>query len=427
MRKSSSVMASCGLMLATLVAAMPARAAAPAAPDCEVAAPAAGLNAAPAADGTPAYRQWLDTEPGRRANLAIQQAADAAFAVGEGKERTAARVRRGLIGSAIDHNTQTVTLVVTPEQRDRAATLTGSLTSALASAQAVGVKTAVKVGCFSGERLAAADDLLFARAWHPDAAQAVYSYALRAADSRYHVSFDPRFPAAAQALQEALGEVAVVTLQDAARTGRLNDGEPHFGGAGVRAGSGATNTCSTGFVVRRNSDGLRGGTTAAHCFSNGQKIYSSTQYWGTASGEVNYPAYDLALVASSAETYDNVVHSDPCCPVQRNITAKRNSAPGDSICLSGMATKATCGVVVLSNEGVLCDAAGCTYALMEGARNGDVIVKAGDSGGPVYVRSGTSNATAVAMIIGCHSGCAAVLAERLPVIESHLGVTVLTS
>ncbi|GAA1603572.1 hypothetical protein ACFQY4_09185 [Catellatospora bangladeshensis] len=426
MRKSLLAVAGCGLMLATLVTSLPAQAAPPTA-DCRVAGPAPALRAARAADGTPAYLQWLDTAPVRQANFAVQRAAQAALGVPDGKQRVSDTLRLGLIGSAIDHNTRTVTVVLTPEAGERAEEV-GTRIAAMPSARDTAVApTEVKVGCFSADRLIAADELLFARAWHPDAAAATFSYYLDAADSRYRVSFDPGYPEAAQALRDALGDVADVTLDGAGRTGRLNDGEPHFGGAGLRAGSGATNTCTSGFIARR-SDGRIGGTTAGHCFSNGQSIYSSTQYWGAASGKTNYPAYDIMFVSSSAETYDNKIHSDPCCPTERFVTAKRNPVIGDSVCLSGMVTKATCGISVNSLQGVLCAADGCTYGLMQGNRGGDVIVKNGDSGGPVYIRTGTSNATAVAMIIGCSSGsCTSVLAEHLSSIESYLGVSVLTS
>ncbi|BCJ77841.1 hypothetical protein CS0771_73850 [Catellatospora sp. IY07-71] len=426
MRKSLLAVAGCGLMLATLVTSLPAQAAPPIA-DCRVAAPEPALRAARTADGAPAYLQWLDSAPAQQANLAVQQAAQAAFGIPDGKQRVADTLRRGLVGSAIDHNTRTVTLVVTPEASGRAKELGARIAAAPVARDAAVAATEVKVGCFSADRLIAADELLFARAWHPDAAAATFSYYLDAADSRYRVSFDPAYPEAAQALRDTLGDVAEVTLDGAARTGRLNDGEPHFGGAGLRAGSGATNTCTSGFIARR-SDGRIGGTTAAHCFSNGQSIYSSTQYWGAASGETNYPAYDIMFVSSSAETYDNKIHTDPCCPTERFVTAKRNPVIGDSVCLSGMVTKATCGISVNSLQGVLCAADGCTYGLMQGNRGGDVIVKNGDSGGPVYIRTGTSNATAVAMIIGCSSSsCTSVLAEHLTSIESYLGVSVLTS
>ncbi|GAA2391687.1 hypothetical protein Cme02nite_13160 [Catellatospora methionotrophica] len=433
MRKTSSIVAGCGLMLATLVTSLPAQAVPALTVDCQVAAPATGLTAGLTADRAPAYGQWLDTEPARQANRAVQTAARQALGVTGAKERIADQVRRGYIGTAIDHNTQTVTIVVTPEQRTRAAGLDSSLAGASRAADgALAMKTAVKVGCFSAERLAAADELLSGRAWHPDAARASFSYSLRAADSRFQVTFDPRFPAAAQALRDQLGEVAEVMLDTAPRTGRLNDGEAHFGGAGVRVNSGATNTCTTGFVARRKSVTgdtavYTGGISAAHCFGNGQKIYSSTQYWGTASRESDYPSYDMLFVGAATETYDNVIHTDPCCPTQRNITAKRDPLIGDVVCLSGMTTKATCGVTVISLNAMICDAEGCTGGLMEGGRGGDIIVRTGDSGGPVYIRSGTSNAIALGMIIGCTSGCRGVVAEQLTNIESHLNATILTS
>ena len=138
------------------------------------------------------------------------------------------------------------------------------------------------VGCHSGADLAAGADLLTRRAWHPEAAEATFGFGIDAADSRLHVSFAPQDKAAAEAAGKALGDLAVVTLDGAARLGRLDDGTPHFGGAGVRVGSGSLNSniCTTAFAVRRNSDGQRGGPSAGHCFTNNQSIWSSTKFWG---------------------------------------------------------------------------------------------------------------------------------------------------
>ena len=42
------------------------------------------------------------------------------------------------------------------------------------------------------------------------------------------------------------------TVGEAARSGRLDDGEAHYGGAGVRAGSGGINTNSRNIPSKRN-------------------------------------------------------------------------------------------------------------------------------------------------------------------------------
>ncbi|RIV40066.1 hypothetical protein D2L64_07045 [Micromonospora radicis] len=420
-------------MVAVVLAGAGSVPAAGAAADCTVDRPdPRRLGAALTADGGPAYAQWLERADVRAGNLAVQLAGHSAFGVDDGKQPISTLVRRGYIGSAVDHETRTVVLVVTPEYRGRAGELARRVQAVAPvsrSAVDVGLRAAVRVGCHSGERLAAADELLTARSWHPDAAKASFGYHLDPNDSRLYVSFDPRYPAAAEAARQALGDVAVVTLAESARTGRLDDGRPHYGGAGVRVGSGTINSniCTTAFTVRRNSDGRRGGVSAGHCFGNGQRIFSSTHFWGDSWGRSDYPAFDLIGVASAGETYANVIHVDPCCPSTRTVTAKRSPVVGDGICLSGMVTRAICGLTVTNLTGQLCDPAGCTPGLMTARRNNDVVVRGGDSGGPVYIRTGTANATAVGSIVGTTDSGRNVVAERMHVIENHLGVTILTS
>jgi hypothetical protein len=434
LRRTSLAAASTAVLLLAILASSPPAYAAPSpSPDrsCAVAPPdTARLGTALTPDGGPAYARWLEVDANRRANLAIQQATHATFGITDDKVSVVDIVRRGIIGSTADHNTQTVVVVVTPEYRAQAGTLEGQLIDARASVSLASLKVMVKVGCYSAERLAAAGDLLRGRSWHPDAVQASFGYWLDAADSRFHISFDPRYPEAAAALREQLGGVAVVTLDGGDRTGRLDDGRPHYGGAGVGVGTN-NNDCTTGFVVRRNSDGLRGGVSAGHCFNNGQGIYSSTKYWGNAWGEYGYPTWDMIGVAAASETYQNRIHVDPCCPTTRWVTAKRNPVDNDVVCLSGMVTRAICGIRVIDDNGEACHVEGCTPGVMVGERNGDVIIRGGDSGGPVYIRSGSQNAIVLGVIICCQNiftgTGTTVYAEKVGTVEAHLGVTVVTS
>jgi hypothetical protein len=292
----------------------------------------------------------------------------------------------------------------------------------------------VQAGCFSSAQLIEADRVLAARAWHPDAPKVAYSAWLDPADSKFHVTIDAGYPAAADALAKILGDRAVVELGTVGRTGRLNDGEPHYGGAGIRKGyssNTASNTCTSGFMIRRSANGKLGMTTAAHCFSNDDAIYSSTQYYGSAWDKSSFPTYDIMSVISTVTTYDNVIHVEPCSPCTRRVVGKGPVYPGDLVCLSGMVTTAICSVAIESSTASICDGYGCTYGLLQGYRNGDTIVRAGDSGGPVYSRSGSSNAIALGSIVGAASSSRTatgtrVLAETVASIEA-LGLIVVTS
>ncbi|MBV1852483.1 S1 family peptidase [Catellatospora tritici] len=426
MRKTLLAASTCGLLLATLLGDA-AHAVEVAAPACTVDSRPVTLDSSLAATELPRYEAWLADTKAIDLNHRVQADRDAALGLTPAST-LAEQLSAGLIGTVMDHATQTIVTVVTPDYRD-ASGLQERLDTAGATARVVGVKTRTMVGCHSAAELVEAERVLHARAWHADAAKAVFSFGLDPRDSRFHVGFDPRFPQAAQALRDALGGRVVVDFGDVRRDGRLDDGEPHFGGAGIRAGVGtaSNNTCTAGFIVKRNSDGRKGGVTAGHCFANGQSIYSGPNYWGASTGEFGYPDYDMIAVLSSTETYDNVIHSDPCCPVKRNIIGRYNPLVGDLFCQSGMKTKATCNIEVLSLLDQLCDADGCTTGLMSGWRNNEVLSQAGDSGAPVYYRSGTANAYAIGMHIGSRAGGTQVLSHRIATIEAHLGVTLLTS
>jgi hypothetical protein len=347
-------------------------------------------------------------------NRAVHDEVEAIFGVGAVKERIADQLRRGLIGVVSDPATGNSTVVATPEFR-----APRGLTAAKLIA-----------GCHSGASLIAADDVLFSRAWHPQAAQASFSFSLHATDSRFHISFDPSYHEAAAALQAALGDRAVVTVAETVRTGRLNDGKPHFGGAGVRNGYNSSlysNTCTTGFTVRRNADNQRGAFSAGHCFANGNQIYSSSHYHGEAWGEYNFPQYDMIGTRSWSETYDNVIHTDSCCPVKRDVIGRDPAVVGDLVCFSGMTTRALCSIQVTSINGYFCDQYGCTGGLIEAIRGGGVIVRPGDSGAPIYTRYGSYAALATGMVIAAAGGGTIAYGEHIGVIESYFNVSVLTS
>lgn len=391
------------------------------------------------ADGIYPYQNWLVSESGQAVSRTLTQAQSSVMGIAD-KAGTADKLKSGLIGYTADYTNHTMVAVVTPEYANAAgldaALTTARDTVALTQPDAPGVR--VQAGCFSAAQLIDADSLLRQRAWHPEAAKASFAYSLRAEDSRFHVTFDDRYPAAARALIGVLGDRVAVELGPVGRTGRLNDGEPHYGGSGIRKGYNASlssNQCTSGFTVKRKSDGRRGVTTAGHCFSNGDAIYSSTEFTGTLWGEGTvdnpYPAYDAAGVLSSNETYANIIHVEPCSPCIRTVIGKSSVGGGSTICLSGMVTTAICSVLVTSTAGTICDSGGCTPNLIEGWRNGDIVVRGGDSGGPAYIRSGTSNATAVGTIVGGASGrsgsSAYVYIEPIGAVEEALQVTLATS
>lgn len=327
------------------------------------------------------------------------------------KEKVSDQVRRGLIGTVADPVTRTVTVVTTPELKP-----------------ALDIGANVITGCHSAQELIDAENVLTGRWWHPDAARAAFSYSLQASDSRYHINFDDRYPQAAAALSEKLGDRAVVTLGAMGRTGRLDDGRPHFGGAGLREGPGPSysNTCTAGFSVRRNADGQYGSVTAGHCFGESTYVYSGPKYYGFTWGRWGFPGFDVLGIRSSSETYDNVIHVDPCCPSTRTVVGRFTAQVGDIVCFSGMVTRALCSIRITSTNGVFCDWYGCTYGLVEAIRSNTVFMQPGDSGAPIYVRGSNNTASIGGMAIASAAGGTIAYGESLATIESYLNVTLVT-
>lgn len=343
------------------------------------------------------------------------------FGVSGKLDRTAA-LERGLIGTAIDYSTQSLVVVVDEAKVD--------LTAAgrKMAAAVPGVTHRLQAGCASAAKLVAAEKVLYNRSWHPDAAKAAFSYHLDPADSTYHVTLDPSDGALADALKRQLGELVTVESGAVKRLDRLNDTATHWGGAGI--GLGGDPTCTSAFSVVR-SNGVRASLTAAHCFFgwSSYSSYSGSSYYGTVGPIPNYPLYDMVLLTGS--TYTNGLWVDPCCPSLRRVTSSWDVGVGSVICTSGMSMRALCGHTVRNTNATVCQPAGCTPGtIMFNRKPGYCCsVLPGDSGGPLYTRSGTENAAVHGMIIAgdCgSSGCANGYAEKLVSITGFLSVSVLT-
>ena len=105
------------------------------------------------------------------------------------------------------------------------------------------------------------------------------------------------------------------------------------------------------------------------------------------------------LIGHDTHQYSRVIHVDPCCPSTRTVTAKGPTSVGESICKSGMVTKAKCSITVdvISWTGYI--EGHFYYDLVIGSRAAQISLP-GDSGAPVYKTSGSSGAK----ILGHHIG-----------------------
>jgi hypothetical protein len=141
----------------------------------------------------------------------------------------------------------------------------------------------------------------------------------------------------------------------------------------------------------------------------------------------------MVRIGNGGQTWDNKIHVDPCCPTVRTVVASGNPGVGDFICNSGMTTRAICGLEVHAIDQTKCFSdGGCRIHLIRADRTGDIVVRGGDSGGPMYNRFGDTQAAARGMIIGgsgcdANKNCTTVYGHRISAVTSHLSVSVATS
>lgn len=222
-------------------------------------------------------------------------------------------------------------------------------------------------------------------------------------------------------LEAEFGSLVQVKLGQAGTRSRLSDGQPHFGAAGI--GSNNANFCTAGFVVERN--GTLGAVTAGHCYpSNGTAITSGTRAYGVSAGLAAVPAFDMTRIDPAGQQFTNTIHTDPGAPISRRQIGKADPVFLDLVCVSGMVTGARCGIEVLDNFCTIFNPGmGITTGLTRGVRVGVTIGQQGDSGAPVYKRSGDTGA----IIIGMETGGAVddeICFHPVSTIEAQLGVQV---
>jgi hypothetical protein len=372
------------------------------------------------------YQAWIANDSSQATLDRVQSLLKSYFGLKEESGDLDA-LRAGLIGIALDHAAQTVNVVVDPALID-VADLSSRATAAL---DRPAFKVSVIAGCSSARDLAEARPFLDGLG--TKFARHLWGYYLDAHDSTYHVTISPQDKGAAAVLTRRLGDRVTIEFETSTLLDRLNDGEPHWGGAGIRPGSYSYNICTSAFTVRLPS-GNRGSVTAGHCFAddgaiNGRNVFSGNQdYGGQTAGAYDYPNYDMVRIENGSQTWDNKIHVDPCCPSVRTVVASGNPDVGDFICNSGMTTRAICGLEVMAIDQTF----GGRVHLIRATRGGDIIARGGDSGGPMYNRFGDTNAAARGMIVlgsGCDAQkrCTTVYGHRISAVVNHLSVTVSTS
>ncbi len=234
----------------------------------------------------------------------------------------------------------------------------------------------------------------------------------------------------AAAMRDRFGEAVVVVDGVPSRLSgpRAGDLPAHWAGSQIwNATTGAA--CTSGFTTY-NVFGVRGSLTAAHCGTLGHRWWSSwvttpPYDFGSGWGNGAFPTQDFQWIYAAGISYTNVIHTDPLTPASRSVTAAADPVLGAMVCVSGAATGATCTANVVSTNATNCDVWGCTPNLAYAAASPwSPVAAAGDSGGPVYTNSGSSNATARGTIVAGVFGND-VFIQKVSTIQGA-GLTVLT-
>lgn len=187
---------------------------------------------------------------------------------------------------------------------------------------------------------------------------------------------------------------------------RFNDYAPWYGGDRIRSSAGG---CSTGFAATYNAAPAM--LTAAHCggvgtaFYNGPRTDGSFSYMG--SSVYSNSGTDVnAIQVSSASNYINV--GSALSPTQLFIGSWASPVVGQYLCQSGSYTGEVCGLLVVDTAQYVCQSwflwwctswQGPLADVINSAGSGSYAAGHGDSGGPVYLRTGFSG-IAVGLVHG---------------------------
>ena len=216
------------------------------------------------------------------------------------------------------------------------------------------------------------------RKWESDAGK--YSYGFQYDAQRDVVAVQTNAPAATMApLLAKYPSLVQPTYGRGGRDTRQSDPAPHRGGASITNGS---SVCTSSFTIVSTARYM---VTAGHCFSLGQRVYSTggEQLWGSVRNRPGFPYYDFEAVGGG--TYGSVIYVGNATGTTVLVAGAADPAVGAAYCRSGQTTYEACSLVVTGLHAEFCDEAGCTPELIsyEGPQS-----RGGDSGGPLYQYSG---------------------------------------
>jgi len=187
---------------------------------------------------------------------------------------------------------------------------------------------------------------------------------------------------------------------------RFNDFAPWYGGDRISSSAGG---CTTGFAA--NYNGAPAMLTAAHCGGVGTAFYNGPRTNGTFSymGSSVYSDSSTDIGAISVSSYSLYINVGPA----ENsgllyVGAWASPVVGQYLCQSGSYTGEVCGLYVVDTGQQVCVSwflwwctgwQGPLADVINSAGSGSYAAGHGDSGGPVYLRNGSSG-TAMGLVHG---------------------------
>ncbi len=202
---------------------------------------------------------------------------------------------------------------------------------------------------------------------------------------------------------------------------RRDDIPSFWGGAAITSGG----TCTAGFTVRKPS-GERFMTTAAHCFAVGATVrtptgrtFGTVRQRGTLNSIFFWNNRDVEIIGGQSyapRVYTGGVFSTS----SKAVVGAGNPVAGfTGYCTSGQTTGEQCSQTVQSTSAIVCTQTGCKWPVIQYAGGPS---QPGDSGGPMYLPSGSSQVFARGSVIAGNGTTS--FAEPWSRMSSAMGVSI---
>ncbi|MCJ1677555.1 S1 family peptidase [Streptomyces sp. APSN-46.1] len=169
------------------------------------------------------------------------------------------------------------------------------------------------------------------------------------------------------------------------------------------AGAALTNTswtsgyaCTSGVPTRRKSDNRSYLITAAHCFSDGNSVYTGWEGGGrNYIGQVTARANLWDAIAVDTTNTGVTAGREWDGPVNNSFTLALTSSAysynGDYVCQDGYSSGVVCNIKVVNQDKYWTGSNGVDHRGVEGTQvNGSTAIRGGDSGGLVFSITGST-------------------------------------